>query len=93
MVFKSLKVKINNHRWAKRVVSCPILPHNPETGEIIVIVTVKMKHITKEQANELKKYLEEGSGEKLTLLNWDYYGDIRLYEKNSIGLLLRFRLE
>ncbi|MBF4469168.1 MAG: hypothetical protein ISP01_07155 [Methanobrevibacter arboriphilus] len=84
---------IKHPKWAKRLVSCPILPPNLETGESIVLVTVKMKHITKEQANELKKYLEEGSGKKLTLLNWDYYGDIRLYEKNSMGLVLRFRLE
>lgn len=92
MNFKSLKVMIKNPRWAKRVVATPII-NNPETGEKIVIVTVKMKHITEKQAIELKKYLEEGSGKKLELLNWDFHGEIRLYEKNSMGLNLRFRID
>jgi hypothetical protein len=91
MNFKELKVMVKNPRWAKRVKKLPILV-NPETGEKIVVATLGMKHITEKQAKSLQKYLEEGSDKKLTLLNWDDHGTIKLYEKSSEGIHLRFKL-
>lgn len=92
MILKTLKAMIRHPIWAKRVKKLPIIT-NPKTGEQIVLATITMEHITQKEALKLKRYLEKGSGKKLTLLSFDHYGEEKLYIKNDEGVNLRFRIE
>jgi hypothetical protein len=83
---------INNLRWKKRVKATQIL-HDHETDDDILVVRLKMKHISEKEALKLKIYLEKTNNLKLKLTKHNYQKEKVLYIKKNNALLLRFEVQ
>jgi len=92
IMLEKVRKKFFKQKWGRKLKAQQIIP-NPINKEEILVVRLKMKHITEKQAeHELKHYLEEKKDINLELLDWDQGGEIKLYLKKRVGIFLRFKI-